>query len=641
VKSLLGRILGERYELIEKIGSGGMAIVYKAKCHLLKRHVAVKILRPELVEDESFVARFKRESLAAASLSHPNIVNIYDVGEENGVYYIVMEYVNGKTLKEYIREKERLEWEEAVRIAAQICSALKHAHKNGIVHRDIKPQNILISEDGTVKVADFGIARAVSSATVTIAGANVMGSVHYFSPEQARGGYVDEKSDIYSLGIVLYEMVTGNVPFEGDTAISVALKHIQERVKPPWELNPSIPKSLNDVIEKATEKDQAGRYQTAGEMLRDLQRVLRDPEGNFVVRNIDSDLPTQVMEPVKPNANPGERPSREKRSVWLKLILFIIPMILLFILMSFLGRQIYNNHFVSEDVEVPGLIGLYEEEANRVLEEKNLALNVLERKHSNQEEGRIIYQDPAEGMKIKPYSVVKVIVSLGPQTVVVPNVVGYSQREAEITIENAGLRLGQHEYIDSDLPKGTVVRQSIEPDTEVVDGTEIVLVISKGPKIELVQVGEYIGLKEDIARQLIDNDNLNVGKVTKEYNDEYNEGLVFKQSPNHGDTVEKGTKIDIWVSLGPTPMYPKVLEIKLPEHEDQEGDDQEGEEPMVRVTVKKADNDQAVYDRMHSLAEGTVYVELKDRGVVKYNIYIDDELSNEITIDFTKKEDAS
>lgn len=638
---MLGRILGERYELIEKIGSGGMAIVYKAKCHLLKRHVAVKILRPELVEDESFVARFKRESLAAASLSHPNIVNIYDVGEENGVYYIVMEYVNGKTLKEYIREKERLEWEEAVRIAAQICSALKHAHKNGIVHRDIKPQNILISEDGTVKVADFGIARAVSSATVTIAGANVMGSVHYFSPEQARGGYVDEKSDIYSLGIVLYEMVTGNVPFEGDTAISVALKHIQERVKPPWELNPSIPKSLNDVIEKATEKDQAGRYQTAGEMLRDLQRVLRDPEGNFVVRNIDSDLPTQVMEPVKPNANPGERPSREKRSVWLKLILFIIPMILLFILMSFLGRQIYNNHFVSEDVEVPGLIGLYEEEANRVLEEKNLALNVLERKHSNQEEGRIIYQDPAEGMKIKPYSVVKVIVSLGPQTVVVPNVVGYSQREAEITIENAGLRLGQHEYIDSDLPKGTVVRQSIEPDTEVVDGTEIVLVISKGPKIELVQVGEYIGLKEDIARQLIDNDNLNVGKVTKEYNDEYNEGLVFKQSPNHGDTVEKGTKIDIWVSLGPTPMYPKVLEIKLPEHEDQEGDDQEGEEPMVRVTVKKADNDQAVYDRMHSLAEGTVYVELKDRGVVKYNIYIDDELSNEVTIDFTKKEDAS
>ena len=389
---MLGRILGDRYELVEKVGSGGMAIVYKAKCHLLRRHVAVKILRPELVEDEDFVARFKRESLAAASLSHPNIVNIYDVGEENGVYYIVMEYVRGKTLKEYIREKGRLDWEEAVRIASQICSALKHAHKNGIVHRDIKPQNILVSEDGTIKVADFGIARAVSSATVTVAGANVMGSVHYFSPEQARGGYVDAKSDLYSLGIVLYEMVTGCVPFEGDTAISVALKHIQERAKPPWELNPDLPKSLNDVIEKSTEKDQARRYQTAGEMLRDLQRVLREPEGDFVVRSIDSDLPTQVIEPVNFDSNPNNRPVREKRSVWLKLILFIIPMVLLILLISYLGRQIYDKHFVTEDVEVPGLIGLFEDEASKMLYEKNLTLNVLERKHSDQEEGRIIYR---------------------------------------------------------------------------------------------------------------------------------------------------------------------------------------------------------------------------------------------------------
>jgi serine/threonine protein kinase len=641
VKSLLGRILGDRYELVEKVGSGGMAIVYKAKCHLLRRHVAVKILRPELVEDEDFVARFKRESLAAASLSHPNIVNIYDVGEENGVYYIVMEYVRGKTLKEYIREKGRLDWEEAVRIASQICSALKHAHKNGIVHRDIKPQNILVSEDGTIKVADFGIARAVSSATVTVAGANVMGSVHYFSPEQARGGYVDAKSDLYSLGIVLYEMVTGCVPFEGDTAISVALKHIQERAKPPWELNPDLPKSLNDVIEKSTEKDQARRYQTAGEMLRDLQRVLREPEGDFVVRSIDSDLPTQVIDPVNFDSNPNNRPVREKRSVWLKLILFIIPMVLLILLISYLGRQIYDKHFVTEDVEVPGLIGLFEDEASKMLYEKNLTLNVLERKHSDQEEGRIIYQDPAEGIKIKPYSIVKVIVSLGPETVIVPNVVGHSQRDAEIAVENAGLKLGKHEYIDSDLPEGTVVRQSIDPNTEVVEGTEIVLVISKGPKIELVQVGDYTGLKEDIARQLIDNDKLSVGKVTREYNDEYNEGLVFRQSPDHGDTVEQDTKVDLWVSLGPIPMYPKVLEIKLPEYEGNEDDDQQAEEVMVRVTVKKAENDQPVYDRMHSISEGVVHVELKDRGVIKYNIYIDEELLNEITIDFTKKEDAS
>jgi len=638
---LLGRILGERYELEEKIGSGGMAIVYKAKCHLLRRHVAVKILRPELVEDENFVTRFKRESLAAASLSHPNIVNIYDVGEENGIYYIVMEYIRGKTLKEYIKEKRKLEWEEAVRIALQICSALKHAHKNGIVHRDIKPQNILVSEDGTIKVADFGIARAVSSATVTVAGANVMGSVHYFSPEQARGGYVDAKSDLYSLGIVLYEMVTGSVPFEGDTAISVALKHIQEQAKPPCELNPDIPRSLNDVIEKSTEKEQSKRYQTAGEMLKDLQRVLREPEGSFVIRNIDSDLPTQVLEPVKTDGNPNAKPVGKKRSVWLKLVLFILPMVLLFMLISYLGKQIYNNHFVSEDVEVPQLIGLYEDEATRILHERNLTLSVLERKHSEEDEGRIIYQDPAEGIKIKPYSIVKVIVSLGPETVAVPNVIGFTQREAEIAIENAGLKLGQPEYIDSDLPKGTVVRQSIEPDTEVVDGTEIVLVISKGPKIELVEVGEYIGLREDIARQLIENENLSVGKVTREYNDEYNEGLVFKQNPNYADTVEKGTKVDLWVSLGPMPMYPKILEIQLPDYQEHEDEEQSGEDIMVRVTVKKADNNQSVYDRMHSVAEGVVNVELKDRGVIKYNIYIDDVLVNEITVDFTKKEGAS
>ena len=364
-----------------------------------------------------------------------------------------------KTLKNH--QGKEADWEEAVRIAHRFV-ALKHAHKNGIVHRDIKPQNILVSEDGTIKVADFGIARAVSSATVTVAGANVMGSVHYFSPEQARGGYVDAKSDLYSLGIVLYEMVTGCVPFEGDTAISVALKHIQERAKPPWELNPDLPKSLNDVIEKSTEKDQARRYQTAGEMLRDLQRVLREPEGDFVVRSIDSDLPTQVIEPVNFDSNRTTGGSG-KAPVWLKLILFIIPMVLLILLISYLGRQIYDKHFVTEDVEVPGLIGLFEDEASKMLYEKNLTLNVLERKHSDQEEGRIIYQDPAEGIKIKPYSIVKVIVSLGPETVIVPNVVGHSQRDAEIAVENAGLKLGKHEYIDSDLPEGTLYGKALIP----------------------------------------------------------------------------------------------------------------------------------------------------------------------------------
>jgi len=639
VKPLLGRILGGRYELEEKIGSGGMAIVYKARCHLLKRHVAVKVLRPELVEDEEFVARFKRESQAAASLSHPNIVNIYDVGEENGIYYIVMEYIKGKTLKEYIREKGKLDWEEAVRIAIQICSALKHAHKNGIIHRDIKPQNILVSEDGTIKVADFGIARAATSATVTMAGANVMGSVHYFSPEQARGGHVDAKSDLYSLGIVLYEMVTGTVPFEGDTAVSVALKHIQEKVKPPGELNPDIPRSLQDVIEKAIEKDQNRRYQTAGEMIKDLQRVLREPNGSFVTRSDDTDMPTQVFRPinVEEEQQEGKRAENKKRPSRRKLLLIIIPLLAILMLFFYIGRQIFDSHFVMEDVEVPRVVGMDEQDAERALQERNLIMKVIERKNSSQEEGIILYQEPAEGIKVKPHSTISVVVSLGPKTIKVPNVVGLSQRDAEIALENAGLKVGQPEYIESDMPTGTVVKQSIEPDTEVVENTEIVLVISKKPEIELIEVQEYVGLKEEIARELIEGIGLKVGKVIKDYNQEYPEGVIYKQNPRSGDVVERGREVDLWVSLGPVPSYPKVLEIDLSQY----GEDQEDDvDVSVRVTVKRVDDGQVVYDAEHAVSEDVVSINLEGSGIVRYIIYIDDQPVKEIAVDFTKKEDA-
>ncbi|MBM7581901.1 serine/threonine-protein kinase [Caldicoprobacter guelmensis] len=634
---MLGRILGGRYELEEKIGSGGMAIVYKAKCHLLKRHVAVKVLRPELVEDEEFVARFKRESQAAASLSHPNIVNIYDVGEENGVYYIVMEYIKGKTLKEYIREKGKLDWEEAVRIAIQICSALKHAHKNGIIHRDIKPQNILVSEDGTVKVTDFGIARAVTSATVTMAGTNVMGSVHYFSPEQARGGHVDAKSDLYSLGIVLYEMVTGTVPFEGDTAVSVALKHIQEKVKPPGELNPDIPKSLQDVIEKAIEKDPNKRYQSAGEMIKDLQRVLKEPNGSFVIRSSDSnDMPTQVFKPVNAEnrLQEGFEEKKRKRFGWVKPLFIALPLILILALFYYIGSQIYEKHFVVEDVEVPKVVGLNEQDAERLLQEHNLVMKVIERKNSNQEEGVILYQEPAEGIKVKPYSAVNVVVSLGPRKVIVPNVVGFSQRDAEIALENAGLEVGPPQYVESDKPPGTVIRQSIQPNTEVVENTEIVLVISKKPDVELIEVQEYVGLKEDIARELIEGIGLVVGKVTKDYNQEYPEGIVYKQNPQPGNKVEPGSEVELWVSLGPVPSYPKVLEIDLSQYKS--GQDEDG---SVKVTVKRADG-QLVYEGEHALAEGIISISLEGSGVVRYIIYIDGQPVKEIQVDFTKREDA-
>jgi serine/threonine protein kinase len=289
-----GQILGNRYELIEKIGGGGMAVVYKARCKLLDRFVAVKILRPEFTNDEEFVKRFRIEAQSAASLSHPNIVSIYDVGHEGNIHYIVMEYIDGITLKEYISHEGFLKWKQAVNIAIQICSAIEQAHRNHIVHRDIKPHNILLTKDGIAKVTDFGIARAVSSSTITMVGSTI-GSVHYFSPEQARGGFIDEKSDLYSLGIALYEMVTGKVPFDGDTPVAIALKHIQNQAKQPVEINKSIPKGVNDIIMRAIKKEQSQRYRTASDMLRDLYRVLKEPDGDFLVEDNTDGYPTRKI----------------------------------------------------------------------------------------------------------------------------------------------------------------------------------------------------------------------------------------------------------------------------------------------------------------------------------------------------------
>ena len=291
---LKGRLLGNRYEIIEKIGSGGMATVYKAKCHVLNRYVAIKILRDEFTTDDEFIKRFEVEAQSAASITHPNIVSVYDVGADGNLYYIVMELIKGKTLKEIIvEEKGPLPWKWSVNIAGQIASALETAHKNHIIHRDIKPHNIIITEDGVAKVTDFGIAKAVSNSTITAFGTTI-GSVHYFSPEHARGGYTDEKSDLYSLGVVMYEMLTGKVPFDADTPVSVALKHMQEEPTPPIEVNPNIPSAVNDIIMKALRKDTNLRYQNATAMLLDLKRALKEPNGDFVDNNdYQNDFPTQ------------------------------------------------------------------------------------------------------------------------------------------------------------------------------------------------------------------------------------------------------------------------------------------------------------------------------------------------------------
>lgn len=632
---MLGKILGGRYELIEKIGAGGMAIVYKARCHLLNRYVAVKILRPELVEDENFVKRFKRESQAAASLSHPNIVNVYDVGQEDGIYYIVMEYVCGKTLKDYVREKGKLDSREAIKIALQIAAALEHAHKNGIVHRDIKPQNILIGDDYTVKVADFGIARAVTSTTITLAGSNVVGSVHYFSPEQARGGYTDAKSDIYSLGIVLYEMVTGTLPFEGDTAVSVAIKHIQEKVKPPGEINPGIYKSLQDIIQKAIEKQPERRYQSAGQMIEDLKRALEEPNGDFVVPNYDSDAPTQVIKPIKDEiVEPDSSPNESKKKPWLKILLIAIPSIIVMILAFFIGARIFENNFVSQEIEVPDIENMFFDDAKALLEENNLYISIEGRTHSDEiEKDYIISQHPDKGTMVKPEYTVRVVLSLGPETVLVPNVEKSTKREAEIALENQGLTLGEHEYINSEYPSDTVIGQSIPPNTEVTKGTEISLIISLGPEETLVTVGNYIGQQLEVAKQMINGDRLKLNKISQEYSDTASKGTVIEQSLAPGETVSEYRSIDLVVSLGPQPAYPKDINIDLSSIS--------SDKETVNIVVKKIQNGQTteVYNRFHTVNDEILTIRLEGKGVAEYEIYIDNELSYRTTIDFTKKGD--
>jgi len=632
---LIGKILGGRYELIEKIGAGGMAIVYKARCNLLNRYVAVKILRPELVEDENFVKRFKRESQAAASLSHHNIVNVYDVGQEDGIYYIVMEYVCGKTLKDYVREKGKLDSREAIKIALQIGAALEHAHKNGIVHRDIKPQNILIGDDFTVKVADFGIARAVTSTTITLAGSNVVGSVHYFSPEQARGGHTDAKSDIYSLGIVLYEMVTGTLPFEGDTAVSVAIKHIQEKVKPPGEINPEIYKSLQDIIQKAIEKQPERRYQSAGQMIEDLKRALEEPNGDFVVFNYDSDAPTQMIKPIKDEeAETSSNPKGSNKKPWVKMLLIGIPSILIMILAFFIGARIFENNFVSQEIEIPDIEKMYFDDAKKLLEDNNLYISVEGRIHNDEiEKNYIISQHPEKGTMVKPEYTVRVVLSLGPETVLVPNVEKSTKREAEIALENHGLTLGEHEYINSEFPSDTVIGQSIPPNTEVPKGTEISLIISLGPEEKLVTVGNYIGQQLDVAKQMINGDRLKLDKVREEYSDVASKGTVIEQSLTPGETVSEYRSIDLVVSLGPQPTYPKDINIDLSSiNSDKE---------TVNIVVKKTQNGQTteVYNRFHTVNDEVLTIRLEGKGVAEYEIYIDNELAYKTIIDFTKKGD--
>lgn len=581
---MIGRKVAGRYEILDRVGGGGMAVVYKAKDVWLDRVVALKILRPQYAIDDDFVQRFRREAQAAASLSHPNIVSIYDVGIEEDIHYIVMEYVEGTTLKEYITQNSPLSAHEAVEVARQIADALEHAHHNQIIHRDIKPHNILMGKNLRIKVTDFGIARAVTSATITHTG-SVIGSVHYFSPEQARGGVTGEKSDIYSLGIVLYEMLTGELPYAGDSPISVALKHLQESYTEPKLLNNSIPQSVENIIIRCLAKDPLYRYHSAKELMQDLDTCLSearlgekkliinedlaDEENTKVIPALSEEMfETKVATPSRKSPKlveaaedredyedeedeEEERTPKRKRSVWKKVGIVLVIMILLLVGV-YQGANALLKLFYVPEIEIEDVVGKPLEEAVQILEEQGFRIAPVDEIHDAEiEEGHIVNQSPAGGATAKENTYVKLSVSLGKEKERMRNVIDYLENNARDILNRYDYEDIEVIYEEHDTVRvGHVIRQVPDVDEMVIpEETKVTLYVSKGKaKFEMPNL---IGKTEEAAKNEIQRHELVLDEVIADFSDDHPEGEVFRQMPvDAGVEVEKGTPIKIWVSKG-------------------------------------------------------------------------------------------
>ena len=563
------RLLAGRYELIEKIGEGGMAIVYKAKCRLLNRYVAIKILRPEFTKDEQFVENFRRESQAAAGLSHPNIVSVYDVGQEGNIHFIVMELVEGKTLSELIEEKGRLDYKEAINITRQVASALSLAHKNQIVHRDIKPHNILITNTGVAKLADFGIAKAVSASTIIGGNNKVMGSVHYFSPEQARGAYVDERSDIYSLGIVLYEMLTGKVPFDGDNPISIALMHINDPMPSVSAEVPGIPPQLEKIIMKATDKYQTNRYRTADEMIEDLDNIefITKVMGQKAFNIAGEEKKEQPAAPAHPERERAHRKSEaaagnaEESDKALEKANkistgFIIGAVAVLVIAGIIGLGALLGWFGgdSEEIKVPNFVGSTFEEAQALAEESGLEIARGEDVYSpDQEEGKITSQNPTADSVVSPGKLITVYVSKGKKDGVVPKIVGMDYKEASEYLKTFGFELGIVKTESSTLPENVIIEQSVEEGSTASKGTKIDVTVSDGKGKEMVKMPNLIGKTPDEANAILDTEGLKLGDATYEETTTTAQNLIFWQQYPEGTELEKGTAVSYKVSKGEKP----------------------------------------------------------------------------------------
>ncbi len=561
---MIGKQLKGRYELLVKIGEGGMANVYSARDNLLNRTVTVKILKDYLVSDQDFVRRFRREAQAAAVLSHPHIINIHDVGEEGDIHYIVMEYVQGKTLKDLIREKQRLAADEAMEIFRQITEAILHAHFNKVIHRDIKPQNILISRNGQVKVTDFGIALAVNAATVTY-NEQVMGSVHYFSPEQAKGNFTGEQSDIYSLGIVLYEMLTGQVPYMGDSPISVALKHLNEEITPPRTLFSDIPEPLERMILKAVQKSPSRRYASTHELLGDIRLWQRERKTNAAVQNSEEQEVenTRILPPLQEKQLSEDENREEKpgKSFWKNRVALVVMGVILLPILLFGGYYLLKNLLAVPDVGVPEVEGLVLEEAEKELDEAGLNFSKVFKYHEIVEEDHVISQDPAGGSKVKKSREVVLEVSKGRELIKVPEVTNMPQREASLLLGQSKLEFQIEEEFNSKVEAGYVIRQDPRPGVQLYQGDEVILYISKGERS--FPIRNLVGEREVDVKMYLSREGLIINKEKDEFSD-LPPGTVVEQYPPAGTDVKPGDLVDIVWSKG---QDPGMADVEWPSEE--------------------------------------------------------------------------
>lgn len=600
-----GMFLADRYEIIEQIGTGGMSDVYKAKCHKLNRFVAIKVMKSEFSEDKTFVSKFRAEAQSVAGFTHPNIVNVYDVGDENGIYYIVMELVEGITLKKYIEKRGRIPFKEAVSIAIQVANGLDAAHKHNIVHRDIKPQNIIISKEGKVKVTDFGIAKVASSSTIN--SSSTMGSVHYISPEQARGGYSDARSDLYSLGITIFEMLTGTVPFDGDSTVAVAVQHIQDEIPAPSTVTDDIPLSIDRIVLKLTQKKPDRRYQTAAELITDLKKSLVMPDTDFVVMAPlygASGSASQVMpannNPVKDeddnlsdddflddsedeeddeqSKNELEDDSddsdiddenNDKLDLIMKIIgigiAVIILIVTIFIIVKLVGstKSNKNNNESTQTTEnsieqtstsaddknkvtVPKVEGMTKDEAIKALNEVGLGYRAVVQNSDRVSEGTVISQGTAAGKKVAKNTQIIITVSGGKEVknITVPSVTGKTESEARTALEADGFVVDVDYQYSSTVENGKVIKAS--PSGSVAQGSTITITVSRGKEIKNVTMANLIGKTESEAKQWIDSNGLKYSVKYTTTSGTY--GNVVSCDYSEGTSVPEGTTVTITVS---------------------------------------------------------------------------------------------